>query len=212
MSSKVLPLLLIVLIPYILYQLYKYYYRQKMFKLVLLDGTQLVDSKFYEYIDYTKAVELKNVDLNTLDLGYGFTVIFDIYIESVPSHKQWTSSFAKSKPILKFNYSPNIYYNPKNNYLDIVLLYKDNDYFENRKHIKIENILVNRWNKIAVRCKNRDITVYLNNKIVNMITIPNVPILNRRKIHIGEKNNNFIGKLKNMVYYSHPIDDNLIIT
>ena len=32
------------------------------------------------------------------------------------------------------------------------------------------------------------------------------------KIHIGEKNNNFIGKLKNMIYYSHPIDDNLIIT
>jgi len=197
--------IVVIVILVIIYQLVKrFMYKKKVTRIELIGEKAIEFNEKYMYSSsYIR--ELKNQDYNIPGSGHGFTLEFEMQIEDVPSSK-WESSYDKLKPILKFSYSPNIYYHPKNNYLDIVFNYQDNSYFENYKHIKIYDIPLQRWNHIVIKCDNRNISVYLNEEIVDMVKLPNVPKLEKRQIQLGEKKNNFLGKIKNLRYYDQPID------
>ena len=206
MASSNLVFVVIIIIILLIHQLYKRFISKRKVTQIELIGDKPVE--FNEKYTYSSSYlrELKTQDHNIPGSGHGFTLEFEIEIKNIPSNRLWQSSYDKLKPIMKFNYSPNVYYHPKDNYLDIVFNYQDNSYFENYKHIKISDIPIQRWNHIVIRCDNRDIVIYLNQEVVDVVKLPNVPKLKKRQIQLGEKNNNFLGKIKNLRYYDQPID------
>ena len=133
-TSKLIFIVVIILLVFI-YLLYKRFIQKRKVTQIELIGNEPVE--FNENYVYSSSYlrELKTQDHNIPGSGYGFTLEFEMHIKDIPSNRLWQSSYDKLKPILKFNYSPNVYYHPKDNYLDIVFNYQDNSYFENYKHI-----------------------------------------------------------------------------
>ena len=123
-SSNYYIIAVIILLLVIIYQFYKYISQKESFnRIVFINDEKEFNEDFNRTTSYSGHSEFKEIDLP--GAGHGFAIRFDMYVFNIPEHKQWQSSFNKLKPILRLNHSPNIYYHPKKNYLDIVLKYQD---------------------------------------------------------------------------------------
>ena len=140
--------------------------------------------------------------------GNGITIVLDIYINNIPMNASWGTSYRRNKPILQIGESPCIYYIPKTGELSLVMKYRDNPYYSNYPEIKLKDVKLQKWNKFIFVIDNRNIRIYLNGNIIKSRTIDGVPIIYDNEIILGEINNNFNGKVRQLDIYPLPINPN----
>ena len=161
---------------------------------------------------FSKSLQVKTLvtrpTLSVPDTGYGLTFAWEMYIPNRPSNDNWANKFNIVKPILAMNDSPQIGYNPKKNYLSIILKYRDNPFYAQYSEMKIPDIKQQQWNKYIVIINGRSITVFINGTLIDNKILPSVPVIYdiASSIDLGKENNNFLGKIRNFVLYPLPVD------
>jgi hypothetical protein len=140
-------------------------------------------------------------------LGYGLSFVWEMYIPTINGNDKWNTNYNRLKPIISMEDSPVISYHPKKNYLSIVLKYRNNPFYAQYAEIKFDQIKPQRWSKYIVIIENTIIRLYIDGVLVSTKTLPSVPVIYDIKsdIILGNTNNNFQGKIRNMTLYPYPL-------
>ena len=140
-------------------------------------------------------------------LGYGLTFVWEMYISTINSNNNWHTNYNRLKPIISMEDSPVISYHPKKNYLSIVLKYRNNPFYAQFAEIKFDNIKPQRWSKYIVIIENINIRLYIDGVLLSTKVLPSVPVIYdiKSEIILGNTNNNFHGKVRNMTLYPYPL-------
>lgn len=187
---------------------YYYYHVSSDNEIVLISEETIFDNDFENIIQIANLVTNRNT-LYIPKLGYGLTFIWDMYIPNLNSNLEWTSGFNILKPIFTMNDSPQIAYHPKKNYLSIILKYRDNPFRSQYAEIKIDNIKQQKWNKYILVINGRTIQLYINDKLISAQILPSLPVIYdiNSELILGQKNNNFLGKIRNFKMLPYPVND-----
>lgn len=135
--------------------------------------------------------------------GIGMSINWDMYIPNTLGNKGWTSNYNELKPILLFGESPLIYFHPKKNQIFINIKYRVHEQYFEYEQIKID-VKLQKWNNYFLTFNNREVYVYINGNLEVIKILNNVPIITTNEdkfIQIGEKYNNLIGKINNLIIY-----------
>lgn len=98
------------------------------------------------------------------------------------------------------NNSPGVYIAPNSNKLVIFM-----NTFENlMEQIIIDDIPMQKWVNVIIRCENKTIDVYINGSISRRHVLKSVPKQNHGNVYTG-MNGGFDGHLSNLKYYSESI-------
>jgi hypothetical protein len=194
----------------ILFGLY-FFYKVKTtnvnkYGMMLLEGPIKLKEDFQQVLQVSSLVGTRNT-LYVPYLGYGLSFTFEMYISGSNSNSEWRSSFNKLKPIIKMIDSPVISYQPKKNYLSIVLKYRDNPFLAKFAEIQYKNLKLQTWIKYIIVISSNNVRIYENGNLVKSKTLDAVPILYDydSKIMLGQKNNNCLCKVRNMYMYPYPL-------
>jgi hypothetical protein len=105
------------------------------------------------------------------------------------------------------NDSPQISYHPKKNVLSIIMKYRDNPFYAQFFEVKFDKIKQQKWCKYILIINNRNIQLYIDGVLVSAQSLPSLPVIYdiTSEIVLGQKNNNFLGKIRNMNMYPYPI-------
>ena len=217
MNFEYIYLFIFIIIIIILFIIFYYYYWEPSqsnlvkYKLLLLNDEKLFDDTFTQTITINTLVPNRKT-LYVPQLGYGLTFVWDMYIPSLNGNDKWQTSFNRIKPIISMMDSPVISYHPKKNYLSIVLKYRNNPFYAQFAEVKFENIKPQNWSNYIVIIENRNIKLFINKKMVAIKILPSVPVIYdiQSEIILGDINNNFQGKVRNMVLYPYPLSINEI--
>jgi len=212
METEYLYIIGIITILIILFSIFYYYYwtpaqsNVNKYKITLLTDETLFDEAYTNTIPMLTQV----TDRDTLyipKLGYGLSFVWDMYIPSLGGNDKWQTSFNRIKPIISMADSPVISYHPKKNYLSIVLKYRNNPFYAQFAEIKFDMIKPQKWSKYILIIENRNIKLYINNILSATKILPSVPVIYdiQSEIVLGDINNNFQGKVKNMALYPYPL-------
>ena len=209
--------LIVIVIIFILLCIAVYYYywipkqsNVNTYKIPLITSETIFDES------YNSIIRLNTlVSRNTLyvpKLGYGLTFSWEMYIPSLGGNDKWQTSYNHLKPIISMNDSPIISYHPKKNYISITLKYRNNPFYAQFAEIKFENIKVQKWVKYIVIIENRNISMYVDNILSSTKTLPSIISIGdlNTDIVLGEENNNFLGKIRNLTLYPYPLSYNEI--
>lgn len=173
---------------------------------VLLPGTQSPSQDFETVIPYSLlAPDRKSIMLP--DYGYGLTFTWSMYLDQVGPERIWSTSYAKDKPILRIGNSPHILYNPKYNILRVIVNYKETPFYVNYPVIELRDLPLQKWNNYAVVIDGNSVKIYFNGNLVVNKLLANAPVIDSTDIIIGEKYNNFIGKIKDLTVYFRPYNN-----
>jgi len=141
-------------------------------------------------------------------IGNKYSYSLWIYFLNMAENAEWNANVNYKKTILYRNGSPNIYYYPLKNHLELQFAYKDKlneiDYYK----INIDTLNIQTWNNIIIVLNNRMIDIFINGKRYTSAYLPNVPIIYNKSLYIGEKNNNFNGYLNKIKYFNHSLTEN----
>lgn len=178
-----------------------------------VDNKYLIESEVVLNPNFEKKINLGNfigTRRNLIEEGKGVGISFewDMYIPNTVSNKGWTSDYNSFKPILLFGNTPQIYYHPRKNIVSFNIKYKEHGHYFQYAQINID-VPLQKWNNYLITMNNRTINIYINRELKETVKIDNVPIISTSDesiIQIGEKNNNFIGKLNNMKIYFRNIN------
>ena len=212
MESEYLYIIGIITILIILFSIFYYYYwspaktNVNKYKITLLNDETIFDEAYTNTISMVTQV----VDRDTLyipKLGYGLSFVWDMYIPSLGGNDKWQTSFNRIKPIISMADSPVISYHPKKNYLSIVLKYRNNPFYAQFAEIKFDTIKPQKWSKYILIIENRNIKLYINNILSATKILPSIPVIYdiQSEVVLGDINNNFQGKVKNMALYPYPL-------
>ena len=162
--------------------------------------------------DYESQTQMANLitNRNTLyvpKLGYGLSFIWEMYIPNLGGNDKWQNSYNVLKPIITMNDSPQISYHPKKNYLSIILKYRDNPFRAQFAEIKFDNIKQQKWCKYILVIKDRTVQLYIDGALVSADFLPSLPVIYdiNSDIVLGQKNNNFLGKIRNLNMIPYPL-------
>jgi len=179
---------------------------------LLLDETEFKE-------DYTSTNILSSLvtDRKTLSipgLGYGISFSWEMNISNLAGNDKWNNSFNLLKPILKMNDSPQIGYHPKKNYLSIILKYRDNPFYVQFADFKYEDVKLQKWSKYILVINDRNVLLFVDGIPVFNKYLPSVPVIYdiQSKIILGQVNNNFLGKIRNLTLYPYPLTYTEIIS
>ena len=214
-SSFVIVIMIIILI--ILFILFYYYYwlphksNVTKYKLELLTSETVFNEDYYNIIQTSLLVTNRDT-LLIPKLGYGISFAWDMYIPSQSGNDKWQTTYNRLKPIISMNDSPVISYHPKNNYLSIVIKYRNNPFYVQFAEIKFKDMKLQKYSHYVLVIDNRDIKLYIDGKLISIKTLPSVPVIYdlNSEIILGEKNNNFNGKINNLMLYPYPLSYNEI--
>ena len=134
---------------------------------------------------------------------YNVSLQMNIKFPYILPNKGWHSSYRNNKPIVSFGNSPIISYNPSKNKMIISFLYKDNPNRRNIHNIEVD-VYLQKWMELFIIINTRTVKTYINRKLIQVNTIPGVPIMNFNNsslVKYGEYNNNFNGQIKNISMY-----------
>ena len=166
---------------------------------------------------YTNTISLQTQVTNrkTLyipKLGYGLSFVWDMYIPSLSGNDKWQTTYNRIKPIISMQDSPVIAYHPKKNYLSIVLKYRNNPFYAQFAEIKFEDIKLQKWVKYIIVIENRNISMYVDGILSSTKILPSIISIGdlNTDIVLGEENNNFLGKIRNLTLYPYPLAYNEI--
>ena len=194
---------------------YYYYWMPKQsnvntYKIPLITSETIFDES------YNSIIRLNTlVSRNTLyvpKLGYGLTFSWEMYIPSLGGNDKWQTSYNHLKPIISMNDSPIISYHPKKNYISITLKYRNNPFYAQFAEIKFEDIKLQKWVKYIIVIENRNISMYVDGILSSTKTLPSIISIGdlNTDIVLGEENNNFLGKIRNLTLYPYPLSYNEI--
>jgi hypothetical protein len=212
MEFEYIYLFMFIIIIIILFIIFYYYYWEPSqsnlvnYKLSLLNDETIFDDTFTQTINVNTLVANRKT-LYVPQLGYGLTFVWDMYIPTLNGNDKWQTSFNRIKPIISMMDSPVISYHPKKNYLSIVLKYRNNPFYAQFAEVKFENVKPQNWSNYIVIIENRNIKLFINKKMVAIKILPSVPVIYdiQSEISLGDINNNFQGKVRNMVLYPYPL-------
>lgn len=239
MFTSLAILIIILVLTYIYYEFYylKQQNKKKVSKIkndvvVLLDRKNNKGKPYYFSQDfgtdtqgnivYNKKEEINNLDKfitypsdyqNCSNAITNVTISMNIKFPYVYSNKDWSSSYQNYKPIIQFGSTPKISYNPYTHEVILSLVYKDNPNLIKVRNLKVKEIPIEKWVKLAFVIDNRKIKIYLNGNIINYEILPGVPILDFRNnylVKIGDYKNNFNGYLNNITMFLKPLSNNEI--
>jgi hypothetical protein len=98
------------------------------------------------------------------------------------------------------NNSPGMYLSPKKNTI-VVVMNTFNNVIEN---VEINDIPLNKWINVVLRCQGRKMDTYINGTIVNRHVFNAVPKQNYGDVWVSQRNG-FDGKLSSLRYFSHAL-------
>ena len=139
--------------------------------------------------------------------GNKYTLAFFIYNNNYAENSSWDSGFIRPKGIISHYGSPNVYFITKSNTLRISIAYKDD--LSNKKfyNFDIKKFKYQKWEHVVIVVENKYVSIYLNGVIIKATKLPNIPWIPQSSLFIGQKNNNFNGKIRDVEY----INDSLKI-
>ena len=212
MSSTMIYIFIMIIILILLFTAFYYYYwapRQtntNIYKIPLLTTETIFDEK------YTNTYEVETLVTNrdtfmVPKLGYGITFAWEMYIPVLNGNDQWQTSYNHLKPIISMNDSPVISYHPKKNYLSIVVKYKNNPFYSQYAELKFTDMKPQKWSKYIMIIQDRNVYLYINGTLQSTKVLPSVPVIYdiTSEIILGEVNNNFLGKIRNLTVYPYPL-------
>jgi hypothetical protein len=190
---------------------YYYYIRSdkaniNRYNISLLTDETVFDEPYVNTINIQPFISTRDT-LYVPKLGYGLSFVWEMYIPSQGGNNIWQHNFNSLKPIISMMDSPVISYHPKKNYLSIVLKYRNNTFYAQFYELKIKNIKLQRWSKYILVIDNRTIKVYIDGVLMSTKILPSVAVIYdiKSKIVLGQSNNNFLGKVKNLSLYPYPL-------
>ena len=190
---------------------YVYYYlpsksNTSKYQISLLSTETLFDNNYEHSIQMANMVTNRST-LYIPKLGYGLTFAWEMYIPNLSGNDKWQNSFNILKPIITMNDSPQISYHPKKNYLSIVMKYRDNPFYAQFAEIKFDNIKQQKWSKYILVINGRNIQLYIDGTLVSAQYLPSLPVIYdiNSDIVLGQVNNNFLGKIRNLNLYPYPL-------
>jgi hypothetical protein len=133
-----------------------------------------------------------------------------MFIPNLSGNDKWNNGFNILKPLITMNDSPQISYHPKKNYLSIILKYRDNPFRAQFAEIKFDKIKQQKWCKYILVINGRTIQLYIDGILVSAQFLPSLPVIYDidSELILGQKNNNFLGKIRNVNMIPFPISYN----
>lgn len=201
-------MIIIFIISFILF--YYYYWLPKQsnvtkYKIELLTTETIFNEDYYNVIQTSVLVTDRDTFIIP-KLGYGITFVWDMYIPSQSGNDKWQTNYNHLKTIIAMNDSPVISYHPKNNYLSIVIKYRNNPFYAQFAEIKFKDMKLQKYSHYILVIDNRDIKLYIDGILNSIKTLPSIPVvydLNSEIVLV--KNNNFLGKINNLSLYPYPL-------
>ena len=212
MNTSIIIVIFIIIIFIILSIGFYYYYwlpyksNIKKYQIQLLTTETLFNEDYLDIIQ-TSILVTDRDKLMIPNLGYGISFSWDMYIPAQSGNDKWQNSFNRLKPIISMNDSPVISYHPKKNYLSIVIKYRNNPFYAQFAEIKFEDIKLQKWSHYILVIDNRNIKLYIDGSLISIKILPSVPVVYdlNSEIILGDKNNNFGGKINNILLYPYPL-------
>lgn len=172
----------------------------------------LVTSEIVMNEDYESTFKVANLvssrpTLSVPGLGYGVSFAWEMYIPNLAGNDRWQNKFNIVKPIIAMNDSPQIGYNPQKNFLSIILKYRDNPFYAQYAEIRADDLKLQSWNKYILVINGRTVNLFINGTLKVSKYLPSVPVIYdiNSDIVIGKTNNNFLGKIRNLMLYPFPL-------
>ena len=197
---------------------YFYYYlpsksNTSKYQISLLSTETVFDNNYEHSIQIATFVNNRST-LYIPKLGYGLTFAWEMYIPNLGGNDKWENSFNILKPIITMNDSPQISYHPKKNYLSIVMKYRDNPFYAQFAEIKFDKIKLQKWSKYILVINGRNIQLYIDGTLVSAQYLPSLPVIYdiNSEIVLGQVNNNFLGKIRNLNLYPYPLSFPEVLT
>lgn len=172
---------------------------------LLVDETEF-NEKYSHSLQVANSISNRKT-LYVPKMGYGLSFSWEMYIPNLPGNDKWQNSFNILKPIISMNDSPQISYHPKKNYLSIILKYRDNPFYAQFNEIKFENIKLQKWSKYILIINGRNVVLYIDGNLAVSKYLPSLPVIYdiNSEIVLGQQNNNFLGKIRNLYMYPYPL-------
>ena len=212
MDFEYIYLFIFIIIIIILFSIFYYYYWEPSQSNIAKYKLSLLNDETIFYDTFTQTLNMNTLVTNrkTLyvpQLGYGLSFVWDMYIPTLNGNDKWQTSFNRIKPIISMMDSPVISYHPKKNYISIVLKYRNNPFYAQFAEVKFDNVKPQNWSNYIVVIENRNIKLFINKKLVALKILPSVPVIYdiQSEIVLGDINNNFQGKVRNMALYPYPL-------
>ena len=216
MELQYIVLIVILLIIIALGLVYYFFYytsgnNLSKYKIDILKDETLFDQD-YSQIFNTNLLVKDRSSLLVPNMGYGITFAWEMNIPNNAGNDKWKRSYNTLKPIISLGDSPVISYHPKKNYLSVVMKYKNNPFYVQIAEVRFDNIKLQNWYKYIVIIDNRSVKLYINGVLSTTKFLPSIPMINdlNSELSLGSKDNNFMGKVRNVVIYPYPISYNEI--
>jgi len=188
------------LISYIMYLVAKHYY----YKYNVIEYKEFIKNETLFDEDYVSVVDRSEI----FDPSVNFSISWKMKIANIPSNFLWNSSYDQGKPIIMNGGCPNIYYKPVDNILTFEFEMLDTQLQPLYKNIYLKDVPVQTWFTIVVVVESRRANIFLNGDLKYSYLLPTVPLKPKGQFKLGSINNNFLGKINNVVYYNYPMDIN----
>lgn len=173
----------------------------------LIDG--MTDGKHMSVIHMDPTLKGSKPILRSVnkDQGIEFTWSIWIFVEDLEYKKgvfkhifhkgnDSINSFGLNTP----NNAPGLYLDAKENNLVVLM----NTFNEIEEFIEIEDIPLNKWLNVIIRCEGRNLDVYINGKIVKRHVLSGVPKQNYGDVYMS-MNGGFSGVTSNLWYYDYAL-------
>jgi hypothetical protein len=176
------------------------------YAITVLSSEVVMDESFSQTTQMTNLITTRK-NLYIPKMGYGLTFVWEMYIPNLSGNGDWHNNYNIVKPLFNMNDSPQIGYNPKQNYLSIVTKYRDNPFYAQFSEIRLPDLKQQKWCKYIVLISNRNIQIWIDGVLAKSEYLPSLPVIYDidSAITIGQKNNNFLGKFRNFIMYPYPL-------
>lgn len=101
--------------------------------------------------------------------------------------------------------SPGVYLTPHDN----KLLFVFNTFEHLNEQFEIDNIPMNKWVNVIIRCENRTVDIFMNSSFAHRHLLDGLPKQNYNNVHIGN-NKGFSGYVSNLWYYNYALGSRAI--
>ena len=138
--------------------------------------------------------------------GIEFTWSVWVFIDDTPSSKYrhvFSKGNANIVPDTGLNFpnnAPGLYIMPNTNALKVIM----NTFNDINEEVVINDIPLNKWVSVIVRCKNTNLDVYINGTITKSMELSGVPKQNYGDVNIA-LNGGFSGYISNLWYYDYAL-------
>ena len=168
----------------------------------LLEADQVVIfDKDTEIVKSISSIYGVNNNLFPVGKGYKLDISFMIKIPNTSGSENFNSSYVLDKPIIQFGDSPSIYFNHYDNKMKFYINYTTLDNTPSKYAIEYR-LHLQKWNHVLLSINGININLIINGvnvKNKNLNFVPKITTNLNENIIIGKKNNNIIGKLKDVL-------------